>query len=276
MKRWLDRGLGARIVFTGDGEVTVPVGKSLPVVEDDIPEVPLPVLDLSEDDFIDFCADCITDPVPSGAGYFFVARKDKISAMAAQLDEVNYLIELYSKPLLKEAETVISAKESSIDTTPEGYPVGVWFDGDWFPYVFKPGEIQRLLYCVVLEPEVVDLEGDKHPAPVIQAGAHDFCANLNKAKSRPPELPGTETGIQHLIIGIDVDVVESYIAPCDLALPEWNGKAVTKGTWIIVLRVRSDELWADVESGKFTGVSYGGLSRIVPLNGFKLPKVPKK
>lgn len=279
---WVERGKGARIVFVKDGEVSVPAGKSFPIVEEDLPEFPLQAIDFASEEFTDFCVNCRTDEVPPEAIFYFAKVNGSILGMIAQAGGESFLVELYSSPLLSVPHgeaTSTAAKDASqfgtqkvIERTAGGFPLGIWAGSDWFPYVFQPGEVKRLLYCIVLEPDVVDLEGDTHSTEVIEAGAHDFLANFNTNRARPSGMPGTEVGIQHLIIGIDADIVESYIAPCDLSPLEWNGAVVKKGTWIIVLRVRDDALWAKVEAGEFTGVSYGGLTRIVPLNGFKLPK----
>jgi len=56
-------------------------------------------------------------------------------------------------------------------------------------------------------------------------------------------------------------VLESYLAPTDFSVGEL---AVKKGTWLLAVRVLSDELWERVKSGDLTGFSIGGSARRVP------------
>ena len=58
-----------------------------------------------------------------------------------------------------------------------------------------------------------------------------------------------------------VKVLESYLAPADFAIGEVR---VRKGTWLLAVRVLSDELWERVKSGDLTGFSIGGSARRVP------------
>ena len=56
-------------------------------------------------------------------------------------------------------------------------------------------------------------------------------------------------------------MLESYLAPTDFTIGEL---AVRKGTWLLAVRVLSDELWERVKSGDLTGFSIGGSARRVP------------
>jgi len=58
-----------------------------------------------------------------------------------------------------------------------------------------------------------------------------------------------------------VKVLESYLAPVDLTL---GGATVRKGTWLLAVRILSDELWEQVKDGQLTGFSIGGSARRVP------------
>ena len=58
-----------------------------------------------------------------------------------------------------------------------------------------------------------------------------------------------------------VKVLESYLAPTDFTIGEL---AVRKGTWLLAVRVLSDELWERVKTGDLTGFSIGGSARRVP------------
>ena len=60
-----------------------------------------------------------------------------------------------------------------------------------------------------------------------------------------------------------VKVLESYLAPADF---EFGDTKVRKGTWLLAVRILSDELWDRVKDGQLTGFSIGGSARRVPEN----------
>jgi hypothetical protein len=69
-------------------------------------------------------------------------------------------------------------------------------------------------------------------------------------------------GLMHrLRVNDQVKVLESYLAPTDFTIGELT---VRKGTWMLAVRVLSDELWDRVKSGDLTGFSIGGSARRVP------------
>jgi DNA adenine methylase len=67
--------------------------------------------------------------------------------------------------------------------------------------------------------------------------------------------------MHRLAVNDQVTVLESYVAPVDF---EIAGVPVKKGTWLLGVRVLSDELWEQVKDGKLTGFSIGGSARRVP------------
>jgi hypothetical protein len=108
--------------------------------------------------------------------------------------------------------------------------------------LFKFDDSQRLIYGVVLVPDIEDLQGDVCSKEDIQEAAHDYLVNsrLIKAQHRAPT---------------DADVVECYIAPCDI--PIGNGIAPA-GSWVMVTKVNSGAMWEAVKKGDITGYSIGG------------------
>jgi len=58
-----------------------------------------------------------------------------------------------------------------------------------------------------------------------------------------------------------VKVLESYLAPTDFAVGDVS---VRRGTWMLAVRVLSDELWDRVKGGDLTGFSIGGTARRLP------------
>jgi hypothetical protein len=109
--------------------------------------------------------------------------------------------------------------------------------------LFKLDDEQRLVYGVVLVPDVEDLQGDVISKDEIQAAAHEYQikSRLIKAQHRAPT---------------DAEVVESYIAPVDI--PIGNGIAPA-GSWIMVTRINSAAMWAAIKKGDITGYSIGGV-----------------
>ena len=109
---------------------------------------------------------------------------------------------------------------------------------------------ERYVLGIVLEPEVVDAQGDIYSTEEIRAAAHRFMEEFGGL------------GLMHrLRVNDQVKVLESYLAPTDFTVGELT---VRKGTWMLAVRVLSDELWDRVKSGDLTGFSIGGSARRVP------------
>jgi DNA adenine methylase len=109
---------------------------------------------------------------------------------------------------------------------------------------------ERFVLGIVLEPEVVDAQGDIYSADEIRQAAHRFMEEFGGI------------GLMHrLAVNDQVKVLECYVAPVDFAIA---GVPVKKGTWLLGVRVLSDELWEQVKEGKLTGFSIGGSARRVP------------
>jgi DNA adenine methylase len=69
-------------------------------------------------------------------------------------------------------------------------------------------------------------------------------------------------GFMHRMrVNDQVKVLETYLAPSDFTLGDVN---VRKGTWMLAVRVLSDELWEQVKDGGLTGFSIGGSARRIP------------
>ena len=109
---------------------------------------------------------------------------------------------------------------------------------------------ERYVLGVVLEPETVDAQGDVYSADEVRKAAHRFME----------EYQGL--GLQHeLRVNDQVKILESFIAPVEFTVGEVT---IKKGTWLLAVRVLSDELWARVAEGQLTGFSIGGSARKVP------------
>ncbi len=109
---------------------------------------------------------------------------------------------------------------------------------------------ERYVLGIVLEPEVIDAQGDIYSADEIREAAHRFMEEFGGL------------GLMHrLRVNDEVKVLESFLAPTDFALGDTS---VRKGTWLLAVRVLGDELWEKVKSGELTGFSIGGSARRVP------------
>jgi site-specific DNA-adenine methylase len=112
-----------------------------------------------------------------------------------------------------------------------------------------PGD-ERFVLGIVLEPEVIDAQGDIYSAEEIRAAAHRFMEDFGGL------------GLMHRMrVNGKVKVLESFLAPTDFVLGDL---AVKKGTWMLAVRVLDDALWEQVKTGELTGFSIGGSARRVP------------
>lgn len=114
---------------------------------------------------------------------------------------------------------------------------------------------ERFVLGAVLIPETVDLQNDIYDAAVIRKTAHQYLAEY------------ANIGKQHQVLVNElVDIVECYIAPVDFDL---NGQAIKKGTWLLGVHIKDDQIWQDVKDGKLTGFSVGGEATVEYLEDTK-------
>jgi len=103
---------------------------------------------------------------------------------------------------------------------------------------------QRLVYGVVLIPELADSQGDIVSAEEIEQTAHRFLVSYR------------QQGIQHVGEPIpSIEVVESYIAPVQM---EIAGRMVPQGSWVMVSKINDPEIWQMVKDGLLAGFSIQG------------------
>ena len=112
------------------------------------------------------------------------------------------------------------------------------------------GELHYVL-GIVLEPEVVDSQGDIYSADEIRRACWGYMAQHQNV------------GHMHrVLINDGAEIVECYIAPVDF---EIGGQQVTAGTWLLGLHILNDALWQQIKSGALTGLSIGGYAQRVPV-----------
>lgn len=118
-----------------------------------------------------------------------------------------------------------------------------------FVPITKASDEEQTVTGVVLQPEVVDGQGDIYDSTVIRKAAHNFLAGYNSS---------TQMGLQHKDFKKRFELVESFLAPMDMAI---GSKVVKSGSWIIVVKVLDKTIWKQVKDGKLTGFSIGGKAK---------------
>jgi hypothetical protein len=119
-----------------------------------------------------------------------------------------------------------------------------------FEVEVKMSDFERgLVYGIVYSPNTQDSHGDWTTADEIEKAAHNFLPTAHS------EWTNKNHGADDIP---DVDVVESYIAPCDFTI---SGESVSKGSWVIVSRVNNADLKASIQKGEVTGYSLEGTAR---------------
>lgn len=110
--------------------------------------------------------------------------------------------------------------------------------------IVKADTERHFVTGIVYEPMVEDTQGNYMTEDEIVKAAHWFMKNQGSVD------------IQHCFEKADgVEVVESYIAKCDM---EIDGEAVKKGTWLMTVEVTDSSVWESIQKGDITGFSMGG------------------
>lgn len=136
----------------------------------------------------------------------------------------------------------------------------------FFFEILKQDLEKRLITGPVLIPENIDLQDDIISADEIEKAGHNYMIKLSFAGD--PEFlkslglnAKSHRGFMHVEFNRKIALVESYMAPVDFEL---NGRMVTKGTWVMTVKVFDDEIWSLVKAGRITGFSIGGRSKVIP------------
>lgn len=107
---------------------------------------------------------------------------------------------------------------------------------------------RRLVTGVVMEPGVVDAQGDFATAEEIEEAMVRFMRDY------------ANRGLQHRDFSRNLRIIESWIVREDYME---NGELIRKGTWMMTMWVGDDEVWEQVERGELRGFSIGGTCRRV-------------
>jgi hypothetical protein len=119
--------------------------------------------------------------------------------------------------------------------------------------ILKQDKKKQIVVGIVLKPNTTDAQGDIVDAENIEAAAHKFLLGYRR---------GNVIGYMHRDLGRDLQLVESYIAPDDFTL---GGHEVTKGSWVMAVKVLDPQTWKEVEEGRIVGFSIGGIARVTPV-----------
>ena len=134
--------------------------------------------------------------------------------------------------------------------------------------ICKINEDKRLVTGPALIPDVFDLQNDIISANEIEKAAFRYMIKLS-FRDDPEFLSElgmndkSQRGFMHVEFNRKIAIVESYIAPIDFTL---NKRDITKGTWIVTMKVFDDEVWNLVKIGKIRGFSIGGQSTVIEEN----------
>ena len=109
-------------------------------------------------------------------------------------------------------------------------------------------ELMQVTY-VVLQPGV-DGHGDYFSKEEIRKAKESF----NKAL-----LGSNLSNLFHVMKTKAFDIIESYIAPCDMSL---SGNDVQDGSWLCTLQINKgfEPIWEGIKNGDFVGVSIGAMA----------------
>lgn len=135
------------------------------------------------------------------------------------------------------ADGLIGTKTFAVEATEKS-------DTNTITKVLKTAE-ERYVLGIVLAPETEDTQGDVYSAEEVRRAAHDFMENAQVLGKQHREVVDRDT----------LRILESYIAPADF---QADGETVSKGTWLLGIRVVDDSLWGSIKKGEFTGFSIGG------------------
>jgi ADP-ribose pyrophosphatase YjhB (NUDIX family)/SAM-dependent methyltransferase len=124
--------------------------------------------------------------------------------------------------------------------------------------IFKADKMKQIVYGVVLEPHTVDSQEDWMTPEDIEKAAHGYLQNSRViGKSHTSHLQAAYP-------------VESYIAPQDFETTDgqYGPQKITKGSWILAVKIEDPAEWEKVMNGEYTGFSVGGF-------GLREPGSPK-
>lgn len=107
-------------------------------------------------------------------------------------------------------------------------------------------ELKQVTYVAMI-PDHTDLHGDYTSETEVRKAKESFNKSMMRAN------------LFHMVMTDTFDVIESYLAPCDMVL---NDQFVKKSTWLMTLQVHDDTLWQMIKDDEVTGISIGALASV--------------
>ena len=107
-------------------------------------------------------------------------------------------------------------------------------------------ELKQVTYVAMI-PDHTDLHGDYTSEQEVRKAKESFNKSLMRAN------------LFHMAMTDTFDVIESYLAPCEMIL---NEQLVKKSTWLMTLQVHDDDLWQMIKDEEITGISIGALASV--------------
>lgn len=130
-------------------------------------------------------------------------------------------------------------------------------DAEWMTEVefLAKDDSKRIVYGVVLTPEVRDSQGDILSKEEIERTAHKFLTDYRAMDVQHSDITKMDDGRPV------AEPVESFIAPADMT---FHGPPVREGAWVLGARVNDDVAWGEVQKGERTGFSVAGTGTRLP------------
>lgn len=114
--------------------------------------------------------------------------------------------------------------------------------------IFKVKEEEQIVGGIVYEPKKEDSQGDYSTEEEIRQACYYYMEHARKFKLQHEGAP----------ISSKINILENYIAPQNLDIA---GEKVSKGSWILIIRIRDAALWDLVKKEKVTGFSMAGIAQ---------------
>jgi len=127
---------------------------------------------------------------------------------------------------------------------------------------FKQDDEERIVYGIVLEPDVVDSQGDVIDKEEIRKAMHTWMEEYQLISYMHQDSSGNLLPLSAIEpdsspILDSVRVIACFQAPVTYYDPE-SGELIREGTWVLGTRIRDPMLWDKIKRGEITGYSIGG------------------
>lgn len=104
-------------------------------------------------------------------------------------------------------------------------------------------EEEKMALFVVLSPDEEDLHGDIYSEKEIEKACISYNQHCRKAN------------LYHRVETEDFAIVQSFVTP--VGFTDDTGREIKKGAWLAWTKFENEELWDQVKSGEFQGLSVG-------------------